>query len=55
MLRLDYPEYVNGKITIEEAALLPEEIKFPPLLIQADRLFNNKRFEEQIKKDFDVK
>lgn len=55
MLRLDYPEYVNGNITIEEAALLPEETKFPPLLIQADRIFNNKKFEEQIKKDFDVK
>lgn len=55
MLRLDYPEYVNGKITIEEAALLPEEIKFPPVLIKADMIFNNKKFEEQIRKDFDVK
>lgn len=55
MLRLDYPEYVNGKITIEEAALLPEETKFPPALITADRIFKDKKFEEHFIKNFNVK
>ena len=37
MLRLDYPEYAEGKITIEEAALLTDEPNFPPALLSADK------------------
>ncbi|MDD4188833.1 MAG: transposase, partial [Eubacteriales bacterium] len=55
MLRLDYPEYAEGKITIEEAALLTDEPNFPPALLSADKTLNDERFEEHIIKDFNVR